>query len=106
MVETIRINVGARVEGNYAPLIENPNGNKRRVRDKAVGTVVSASGQHKWRVVFDFDGSQKDCPSRSLRVVPLETGIPLDELQNGVEDPSAINAFNEEEDGYGREGGN
>ena len=58
MVERTSITVGTRVEGNFGSLIPNPNGGKRHVRDKAVGTVMSAAGQHKWKVVFNFDGKE------------------------------------------------
>ena len=84
MVERTSITVGTQVEGNYGSLIPNPNGGKRRVQEKAVGTVLSAAGQHKWKVVFDFDGKEKECSSHSLRIVPGDAGIPLDELSNGA----------------------
>ena len=110
MVERARISVGTRAKGDHDRLIQNPKGGKRRVRDKAVGTVVSAAGQHTWRVAFDFDGKEKECQTRSLRIVPGETGIPLNELSrdgrkganaNESEEPSENDAFNEEEDGDG-----
>ena len=77
---TIRILVGARVEGSHGPLITNPDASKkRRIRSKVVGTVVRAAGSQKWDVVFDYDGKSKEVSSKSLIVVPPETGIPVDE---------------------------
>ena len=72
--------IGSRVEDSYGPLVINPDANKkRRIRSKAVGTVIRDAETHKWDVVFDFDGKTKTVSSRSLSVVPSETGIPLDE---------------------------
>ena len=81
MISAGRISVGCRVEGCYGPLVPNPNPNvKRRVRDRVVGTVVQAAGQHKWVVQFDFDGKVKTVASSGLKIVPQQSAIPLDEL--------------------------
>ena len=80
MNQLIRIGTGSRVEGSHGPLITNPNASiKRRVRSKAVGTVVKAAGPHKWDVVFDFDAKVKTVSSRSLTIVQNDAGIPLNE---------------------------
>ena len=76
-----KISVGTRVEGPLGPLIANPNPNiKRRVRARVVGTVMAASGQHMWDVLFDFDGKVQQVHSRSLKIVPTQTAIPAHEL--------------------------
>ena len=81
MISAGRISVGCRVEGCYGPLVPNPNPNvKRRVRDRVVGTVLRAAGQHKWAVQFDFDGKVKTVASSGLKIVPQQSAIPLDEL--------------------------
>ena len=75
-----RIFTGCRVEGSYGPLVANPNPNiKRRVHSRVPGTVIRATEQHKWEVLFDFDNKVKVCPSKSLTVVPIGTGVPLHE---------------------------
>lgn len=80
MVSTSRIHVGCRVQGCFGPLVANPNGNtKRRVREKVLGTVIRAVDQHKWEVVFDYDGVSRQCKSNALLVVPNDSGIPLHE---------------------------
>ena len=80
MSKSVRIGAGSRVEGSYGPLITNPNASiKRRIRSKAIGTVIKAAGPHKWEVVFDFDAKVKTVSSRSLTVVETDAGIPLDE---------------------------
>ena len=77
---SIRIVVGARVEGSHGPLITNPDASKkRRIRSKVVGTVVRATGPQKWDIVFDYDGKSKEVSSKSLTVVPPDTGIPVNE---------------------------
>ena len=58
----------------------NPNGGKRRVRERVYGTVVKAVGQHKWEVTFDFDGVAKEVTSKSLQLATEGAGIPVDEL--------------------------
>ena len=85
MPPTIRIHVGCRVSGSYGPLIANPNGSKRHVRGKVLGTVIKAVDQHKWEVVFDYDGVTRVCRSNSLTIVPNDSGIPLNEAS--VSDP-------------------
>ena len=80
MNSSSRIAIGSRVEGSYGPLVTNLDASKkRRIRSKAVGAVIRAAETHKWDVVFDFDRKTKRVSSRSLSVVPSETGIPLDE---------------------------
>ena len=61
----------------------NPNSNtKRRVRLRVVGTVMSAAGPNMWNVSFDFDGKIKAVHSRSVKIVPDGTAIPVNELAN------------------------
>ena len=80
MNQRIRIGAGSRVEGSHGPLITNPNASiKRRIRSKAIGTVVRAAGPHKWEVIFDYDAKVKTVSSRSLSTVETDAGIPLDE---------------------------
>ena len=79
MNQRIRIGAGSRVEGSHGPLITNPNASiKRRIRSKAIGTVVKAAGPHKWEVIFDYDAKVKTVSSISLTIVENDAGIPLD----------------------------
>ena len=81
MVHINRIFAGSRVKGPHGPLVTNPNGGKRRVREKVYGTVIKAIGAHKWEVRFDFDGVIKEVTSKSLSLVEGEAGVPVDELR-------------------------
>ena len=77
--------LGCRVEGSHGPLVANPNPSiKRRVHSRAVGTVVKARDQHKWEVLFDYNSKVKVCNSKSLTIVPFETGVPLHEEEQKV----------------------
>ena len=84
MINSDRIHPGRRVYGAHGPLLANPNGGKRRVREKVHGTVLKAVDQHKWEVVFDFDGKTKIVTSKSLKIVADEAGIPIDELTSNT----------------------
>ena len=42
--------------------------------------MIKAAGLHKWDVNFDFDGKLKSVPSRSLKTVPVESGILVNEI--------------------------
>ena len=80
MNQRIRIGAGSRVEGSHGPLITNPNASiKRRIRSKAIGTVVKAAGPHKWEVIFDYDAKVKTISLRSLTIVESGARISLDE---------------------------
>ena len=81
MVHINRIFAGSRVKGPHGPLVANPNGGKRRVREKVYGTVIKAIGAHKWEVRFDFDGVINEVTSKSLSLVEGEAGVPVDELR-------------------------
>ena len=80
MVHIKRIFTGSRVKGPHCPLVANPNGGTRRVREKVYGTVIKAIGTHKWEVQFDFDGISKEVTSKSLSLVEEEAGVPVDEV--------------------------
>ena len=81
MVNKLRISVGCRVEGGHGPLIPNTDpAIKRRVRSRAVGTVLRSVEQRKWEVVFDFDSKVKTVSSSSLTIVESDRAIPLNEL--------------------------
>ena len=84
MVEQNRISPGCQVEGPHGELVSNPRGIKRRVRQVVTGTVVEAAGEHKWVVVFDYNGVIKNVTSKSLKVVDEGTGLPLDSLSDTV----------------------
>ena len=84
MVEQNRISPGCRVEGRHGELVSNPRGNKRRVREVMTGTVVEAAGEHKWAVVFNYNGVIKNVTSKSLKVVDEDTGLPLDSSSDTV----------------------
>ena len=82
MVRANLIQVGSRVEGPHGDLVANPNGNKRRVRRRVIGTVLRPSGQHKWFVLFDFDRKEREVTSKSLKLVNSLVGVPLTEINN------------------------
>jgi hypothetical protein len=85
MAPSSRIFIGCRVVGSHGPLELNPNPNmKRRVRMRVVGTVMSVTGPHIWNGMFDFDGKSKAVHSQSLKIVPDETAIPVNELRSEV----------------------
>lgn len=114
MASTGRIFPGSRVSGSHGSLIPNPKPNaKRRVQSKAVWTVMSACGAHKWNVLFDFDSKVKTVMSKSLKVVDTSVGIPLNEatfneevgtsgvhisVPVGIDDPAVTDAVDETED--------
>ena len=84
VVNSVRLLPGCRIFGSHGPLEKNPNASvKRRVRSKVYGTVLKAEGLHKWEVRFDFDGKSKVVSSRSLKLVPNDAGIPLNEESEG-----------------------
>ena len=72
------------MEGPHGELVSNPRGNKRRVREKVVGTVVEAAGEHKWTVLFDYNGLAKSVTSKSLKVVEEGVGLRLDSSSDMV----------------------
>ena len=86
MAPSSRIFIGCRVEASHGPFQLNPNPNiTRRVRMQFVGTVMSAAGPHLWNVMYDFDGKIKEAVhSRSLKIVPDGTAIPVNELRSEV----------------------
>ena len=84
MVEQNRIFPGCQVQGPHGELVSNPRGNKRRVREVVIGTVVEPAGEHKWTVVFDYNGEIKIVTSKSLKVVEEGTGLPLDSSSDTV----------------------
>ena len=66
---------------------------KRRVISKSYNTVVKAEGLHKWEVRFDFDGKSRVVASRSLKLVPNDAGIPLnEESANSASDSTTATA--------------
>ena len=93
VVNAVRLVPDSRLFGSHGPLVANPNASvKRRVRDKVYGTVVKAEGLHKWEVRFDFDGKSKVVSSRSLKLVPNDAGIPLNEESEGS-DSATVSAL-------------
>ena len=50
-----------------------------------MGTVRRAEGSHSWTIVFDHDQASNVVKSSSLKVVPIDTGVPVHELTNGVD---------------------
>ena len=80
MVTSDRIHPGCRVIGSHGPLVASSNGGKRRVREKVYGTILKAVDQQRWEVMFDFDNRTQLVTSRSLKLVKLSAGIPLNEL--------------------------
>ena len=90
MARATSLHAGCRVTGSHGPLIVNPNPNiKRYVRQKVNGTVIRATGQRKWIVVFDFDGKEKEVTSASLKVATDSAeGIPLNETAIGTDTES------------------
>ena len=87
MVRLNQIEIGCRVEGCHGPLVANPDPTKkRRVRSRVVGTVRRAEGTHSWTVVFDFDQASNVVKSSLLKVVPVDTRVPVDKLTSNVVD--------------------
>ena len=80
MVVTKRIAVGLRVAGKHGPLVDNPSGGKRRVRETAYGTVIQAVEKGQWEVRFNYDKKRKRVSNTTLKVVDNETGISLEDL--------------------------
>ena len=68
------------MKGPHGALLPNPNGGKRRVRERVYGTVVKAVGQHKWEVTFNFDGVAKEVTLKSLQLASEGAGIPVEEI--------------------------
>ena len=81
MVRSTHVFVGCRVEGSHGPLMNSPNvHSKRRVREKVVGTVIKAAGLHEWDVTFAFDEKVKTVSSWSFKMLPVESGISVNEI--------------------------
>ena len=80
MVTSDRIHPSCRVIGSHGPLVASSKSVKRRVREKVYGTIVKAVDQQRWEVMLDFDNRTKLITSRSLKLVKLSAGIPLNEL--------------------------
>ena len=85
MAVTSRIAVGLRVTGKHGPLIPNPSGGKRRVRETVYGTVIREREKGQWEARFDFDGRRKTVRNTTLKVVNCETGIPLEDLNQKLD---------------------
>ena len=67
-------------EGSHSSLIAHPATSKKRcIWSKVVGKVLRVVDPHKWDIVFDFDEQPKTVESGSLIIIPLETGIPINE---------------------------
>ena len=80
VVNSVRLLPGCRIFGSHGPLVKYPNASvKRRVRSKVYGTVVKAEGLHKGEVRFDFDSNSKVVTSKSLKLIPNDAGIPLND---------------------------
>ena len=81
MSQQKRISAGCRVAGSFGPLVPNPRGHKRRIRQKVYGTVVRAVDMGRWEVLFDFDAKKQICSVKQLSVVNVDAGVPVEELQ-------------------------
>ena len=79
MVKSQRIRVRSRVAGHFGPFTSDATTpGKRRRRGWVAGTVVKAAEQHKWDILFDFNGEVKQgVSSRSLTIVPEGVGIDI-----------------------------
>ena len=85
MVVTKRIAVGLRVAGKHGPLVDNPSGGKRRVRETAYGTVIRAVEKGQWEVRFDYDRRRKQVKNTTLKVVNNDAGISLEDLDKAAD---------------------
>ena len=74
------ITVGCRVKGAHGEFLPNPKGHRRRIRAVITGKVVKSVGYGCWAVRWDRDGTEKDCKSRSLKVIHDQEGIPVNEV--------------------------
>ena len=90
MAVTSRIAVGLRVTGKHGPLIPNPSGGKRRVRETAYGTVIRAREKGQWEVRFDYDGRRKQVKNTTLKVVDNDSGISLQDLDTATVSNTSI----------------
>ena len=86
MARENQIYISCQVEGWHGLLVDNPSPTKkRRVRSKLVRAVLQAEGTHSWIVVFDVDNRSKVVKSSLLKVVPNDTGVPINELREVAE---------------------
>ena len=82
MTKSKQIFFGCRVEGIHGPQVANPNPNpkiKMLVNSRLIGTVMKANEQHKWEVLFDFNGKVNVQGSKLLPIGPLGGGVPFNE---------------------------
>ena len=63
-----KIQHGCRVSERYGETYKD-DGMQRSSRRLVVGTVVEASGEHRWKVRFDYNGEIKECASQRLKFV-------------------------------------
>ena len=83
------IRIGTRVEGCFGPLIPNPNpAIKHHMRSRVVGTVLRALERHQWEERFDYDGKEQAVQSNGLNIIPIHTGIPLNEESDCISSSS------------------
>ena len=73
-----RIQVGSRVEGNFGELVPNTDPKRKRRRDVAFATVIQAAGPKNWVILRDIDGEVKIVSSLSMKVVPDDCGVSLE----------------------------
>ena len=84
MLRNNQVVISCCVEGCRGPLIPKPDPNKsHHVWSNVVGTVIWVEGKHSWIVVFNYDKGAKVAKSIFLKVVPTDTGAPLNELSRG-----------------------
>ena len=74
-----RLIVGTRVSGAHGELVPNPKGHGRRVRDRAIGSIVASCENNKYKVKFD-NGKIKECSSSSLRIENIVVALPVNEI--------------------------
>ena len=73
MSSKVQVVPGCRVNGSHGKLRPNPNGKKRRIKEKIMGIVISTVGPNECNVLFDYNGKVK---KMTLIVSPLAC-IPL-----------------------------
>ena len=80
-----RLIVGTRVSGPHGELVPNPKGHGRRVRDRAIGSIVASCNNNKYKVKFD-NGKIKECSSSSLRIENIVVALPVNEITPQVQE--------------------
>ena len=83
---------GCIVKGSHGKLQLNTNWKNRRIKEKVIGTVISAICSLEMDSLFDYNGKVKKVTPKSLTLVSSLAGIPIHvpDLQVSNNDSIAI----------------